>query len=186
MVVLSAIRSFGLICCLITFSTINDVDGRIMASDPTAATFIGATICTEEKFHNPSWFKCIMCCQSINPFTMKIPNGETNVEARKDFLEGGDGSLDADGRASCCLAQPLVGFLLFSNIHFKQSLFNQYNQILKEKVTQMKGPLKPDCVTEAGMLASFQAKLDCFDFCKAPRADYSEAQKYCPGFQAPG
>lgn len=58
--------------------------------------------------------------------------------------------------------------------------FSQYNQVLKEKVVEMKGDVRPECADEAGMLANFERKLDCFEFCKAQRPDYSGAAKFCP------
>lgn len=63
-------------------------------------------------------------------------------------------------------------------------MVTQYNQVLKEKVVEMMGNLKPECVDEAGMLASFQSKLDCFEFCKAQRPDYSGAKQYCPAMSS--
>ena len=101
--------SFGLLLAITVWFCPGFVHGRMDANDPTAATFIGSVICTEESFHTSNWFKCIMCCQAINPFHFKIPS-EPNIEARKIFLDHATGIFDGDGRSSCCLAQPAVSF----------------------------------------------------------------------------
>lgn len=45
----------------------------------------------------------------------------------------------------------------------------------------MKANLKAECADDAGMLANFQKKLDCFEWCKVKRSDYSAANaKFCP------
>lgn len=45
----------------------------------------------------------------------------------------------------------------------------------------MKADLRAECADDAGMLANFQKKLDCFEWCQAKRSDYSAANaQFCP------
>ena len=123
--------------------------------------------------HPPEWYKCISCCQAMEPFYSRfIPTALT----RALLVPNAQVSPDRPGIPFSWTAQKIMcGNMV------------EYGTFLKNIIIDVKGPMKPETSTSAGMTTFYEEKTACFSACDT---DDARPQTHCPPFtsnpSAPG
>ncbi|KAG0014814.1 hypothetical protein BGZ80_010209 [Entomortierella chlamydospora] len=135
------------------------------------ATKIHKIVC-EKTDPSPEWYSCISCCQGMEPYYSRYnPSALT-----RDLL---------DPNAPKSPNQVGIPF----SLETKNILCNnmvEYATVLKNIILDVKGPLKPETSTAAGMEEFYQNKTDCFVQCDINPLPKTDCQPFTPNNAAPG
>ncbi|KAF9929095.1 hypothetical protein FBU30_001881 [Linnemannia zychae] len=143
-----------------------DLDDQKVISD------IYKIIC-EETEHPPEWYSCISCCQGMEPFYARFnPSALT-----RDLL---DPNAMKRPRQIGIPFSPETQKILCGNMV-------EYATVLRNIIIDVKGQLKPETSTAAGMTEFYKTKANCFYECDKDPLPKTDCQPFTPNFlKAPG
>lgn len=173
---------------LILLLTLVAVKSDDVAEEQTKrANTIRSILCEgDEDVRTADWYKCIQCCQSMQPFYTKYdPNALARALVKIDPNASLTGKVD---KAEEITGKSDDGYGVNFDEQARDLLCNnptEYSKVYKNLVLDLKGSLKPDTETEIG-LKDFEDKKDrCFSDCREDSKLRTNCDPFVPSYLGP-